>query len=160
MRVPSSEHHRSGPPELNMTSMIDIIFLLLVFFVLTASFARTEELLPTNLLLPGTITTEVEPPPEIEDLSEVEVRIHWDGKSPSWEIGEAKYEQWEQAAAVLKIIAEEVDGDVPVILIPDDATPIDYVLDVYDLSRAVGLFDVRFAASTSSLGPGPSGEEL
>ncbi|MBR6480362.1 MAG: biopolymer transporter ExbD, partial [Thermoguttaceae bacterium] len=40
-------------PELKMTSMIDVIFLLLIFFVLTANFNEIEMFLRMNLSAPG-----------------------------------------------------------------------------------------------------------
>ncbi len=45
--------HRRKPtrdlPELNITSMIDVVFLLLIFFICTASFKIVEKALPTQL---------------------------------------------------------------------------------------------------------------
>lgn len=41
MRLTSRSHHRP-PLELQMTSMIDCVFLLLIFFMVTTSFQRSE----------------------------------------------------------------------------------------------------------------------
>jgi biopolymer transport protein ExbD len=40
MRVP--QHHRSGELEFNMTPMIDIVFLLIIFFLVSSHLARQE----------------------------------------------------------------------------------------------------------------------
>jgi biopolymer transport protein ExbD len=42
MRLSSRRIHRERRIELAMTSMIDVVFLLLIFFMLTLSFVRTE----------------------------------------------------------------------------------------------------------------------
>ena len=46
---------REGNPpiELNLTSMIDVFFLLLIFFVCTSSFDEPEKNLPTKLATQG-----------------------------------------------------------------------------------------------------------
>ena len=41
-------------PQLNMASMIDVVFLLLIFFMCTSSFARPERSLPSRLPRVGT----------------------------------------------------------------------------------------------------------
>ena len=38
-----------GPADLNMTPMIDVVFLLLIFFIVSTEFRTIEGLLPTNL---------------------------------------------------------------------------------------------------------------
>lgn len=38
----SRRQHRNNPLELSMTSMIDVVFLLLIFFIVTTTFVRPE----------------------------------------------------------------------------------------------------------------------
>lgn len=43
MRLSSRKAQKKGTLELSMTSMIDVVFLLLIFFMVTASFVKTEK---------------------------------------------------------------------------------------------------------------------
>ncbi len=43
MKLSSVKVERSSTPELNMTSMIDVVFLLLIFFMITANYRQTEK---------------------------------------------------------------------------------------------------------------------
>jgi biopolymer transport protein ExbD len=51
--------------QLNLTSMIDVIFLLLIYFVVTASFAANEAVLVTNLSGGGNSDPMAPPPMEL-----------------------------------------------------------------------------------------------
>jgi biopolymer transport protein ExbD len=46
------------PPQLNMASMVDVVFLLLIFFMCTSSFTQIEDKLPTQLSQVGSGTSE------------------------------------------------------------------------------------------------------
>lgn len=145
-----------------MTPMIDVIFLLLIFFVCTASFQAPEQILPTRLSLPGAIDSNVKIDPEVTDLEKIVVQVAWrnvDGRwQARWEINDVQYRHLTHAedpagAAndgnvedVLKAV-KGIKADLPVILDVEPAVPMDDVIDVYDLCRAVGLEKVQFAAS-------------
>ncbi len=51
-------------PQLNMASMVDVVFLLLIFFMCTSSFTQVEDNLPTQLsgIAPGTSQSTDLPP--------------------------------------------------------------------------------------------------
>jgi biopolymer transport protein ExbD len=49
MKLSSRKLNRHNRVELAMTSMIDVVFLLLIFFMTTASFVKTERQLDTNI---------------------------------------------------------------------------------------------------------------
>lgn len=46
------------PPQLNMASMVDVVFLLLIFFMCTSSFTQIEDKLPTQLSQVGSGTNQ------------------------------------------------------------------------------------------------------
>lgn len=52
MRVPSTNHRRSVGA--NMTPMIDVVFLLIIFFLVSSHLARQESRLPLDLPLAST----------------------------------------------------------------------------------------------------------
>lgn len=157
-------HHRDqrGRLEVKMTPMIDVIFLLLIFFVCTASFQPPEETLPTRLSLPRKIDSPAAADPEVADLDKIVVKVGWHDRQgkwqPGWEINGQQYANLTRAEDladidnhgnvedVLKAV-KQIKVDLPVILDVRPAVPIEHVIDVYDLCRAVGLQKVQFAAS-------------
>ncbi len=54
MRLSSRSGKHSGSLELNMTPMIDCVFLLLIFFMTTASFVKTERELSPGIVVQST----------------------------------------------------------------------------------------------------------
>ena len=52
MRIPST--HRRGSGTANMTPMIDVVFLLIIFFLVSSHLARKENRLPLDLPTAGT----------------------------------------------------------------------------------------------------------
>lgn len=85
-RISSSDEHAMLDPrkstkrpnsveELNLTSMLDVIFQLLIFFVLTASFAVGEGLLPADMPVGQGPSAKVEIPP----VPPIEIILQSDG---------------------------------------------------------------------------------
>jgi len=151
----ASGHHDRKRLDVQMTPMIDVIFLLLIFFVVTADFTPApppEQLLPTHLSLPGGIEAEVPPdePPDLVDLTLV-VELKWENDEPVWRLNGQQYAQLADVHGTLGQIAQTVAADTPVILDIDRVVPMEHVIDLYDTSRSVGLVNVQFAASPESL---------
>ena len=142
MKAPLSRHEEV--PDLNMTSMIDVIFLLLIFFVFTANFDELERLLPMNLTLHG--TTAEEEKIELPEEQTVTIRLFGSSQSPpSWEIGE---EHFSDRAALEKRIGGYAESTT-IIIAPDGTVPVESVLDLYDLCRQSGLERLQFQAKKS-----------
>lgn len=130
-----------GIPDLNMTSMIDVIFLLLIFFVFTANFDELERLLPLNLSQPG--TTVQEKKIDLPEEQTVIIRLFGSIQSPvSWEIAE---EHFSDRAALGRRISGFAKS-TKIIISPDGTVPIESVLDLYDLCRQSGLTHLQFQA--------------
>jgi len=140
-------HHNRRGLELKMTPMIDVIFLLLIFFVCTASFQPPEQILPTQVSLPGAVATELPPPEELEDLDELVVDLRWLDARPAWEINRRRYNALGEVRAVLEA-TQAIQPGLPVILDVGPRVPMENVINLYDLCRAVGLDRVQFAANT------------
>jgi len=144
MQLPTKHNRREL--ELKMTPMIDVIFLLLIFFVCTASFQPPEQILPTQVSLPGAVATELPPPEELEDLDELVVDLRWLDARPAWEINRRRYNALGEVRAVLEA-TQAIQPGLPVILDVGPRVPMENVINLYDLCRAVGLERVQFAAS-------------
>ena len=138
------------PPELNLTSMIDVIFLLLIFFVCTADFREPEKTLPTNLTLPGAIASETVPQRD-RDLGKIVVRLFVaPNRQTTYSVDGKRVASLAEVEAILESLSE-IDTNTPVVVAPERDVPLERVLDVYDCSRRVGLGKIKFAASQEAL---------
>jgi len=133
----------SKPAEIQMTPLIDVIFLLLVFFVCTANFMPPEEVLPMDTTLPSEVTTEVALPDPV-NLDVVFVQLFFD-REPRWQVeGNQCTTLWEVQNILLSI--RNIKADIPVIIGSADNVPMEDVIDVYDVCRRVGLSRIQFVA--------------
>lgn len=146
MHFSSSNDRRGRPLEVQLTPMIDVVFLLLIFFVCTANFRRGEEELPTPLAQHGQGAA-AELAPEIADLEEVVVRLSRQQGTPRWQINEVACASLVEARRVLTAIAK-VNRSLPVILDVADEIELAHVIDLYDLCRMLGLERIEFAIGT------------
>lgn len=135
--------------ELNLTSMIDVIFLLLIFFVCTADFKKPEKTLPTNLNLPGAVANERIPQQE-RDLGKIVVRVLvMPSRNVMYSVDGKRVASIAEVEALLDSLSE-IDSNTPVVVAPERDVPLERVLDVYDCARRVGLGKIKFAASPES----------
>lgn len=151
MKTPSYFTTRRSAMELQMTPMIDVVFLLLVFFVWTASFHVAEYILPSSVSTAagaGQASANDPPPPEA-DFDQVVVRILWLDDQPAWRINDQPLANLDQVRTQLDRIAN-IKRDAPVILHPDPLVPLGHVIDIYDIARLVRFEKVQFAASEAA----------
>ncbi|MDO5580982.1 MAG: biopolymer transporter ExbD [Planctomycetia bacterium] len=136
--------------DLNLTSMIDVIFLLLIFFIFTTNFDKIEKMLPADLSLPGAIDSPVRTvladPVKTENIH---VRIVGAGEKTVWSVNRRICRSLPEIHNVLEQLAK-IDPDIPVIIDPEKSVPIEKLIDVYDLCRKAGLMKIQFAASPRS----------
>jgi biopolymer transport protein ExbD len=131
-----------------MTPMIDVVFLLLVFFVWTTGSQIAEYLLPSKL---SAATGSGPPAPDLSlpaeaDFDNIVVRVVWLGDQPFWQVNDAPHTSLADVKTKLAAIAR-IKPDAPVVLHPDPEVPLGDVIDLYDVSRLVGLEKIQFAAS-------------
>lgn len=146
----SKKFRKTSSLDLNLTSMIDVIFLLLIFFVFTSDFKEPEKLLPTNLSAPGSVASAATLSQEARDLGKITIRIAVAGDEIVWSVDGRRAESFEAVEATL-VALQEIDPNVPVVVDPDRAVPIEKVLDAYDAARRAGLSKIKFAASPDAL---------
>lgn len=147
MRRPSYTTRRT-PVDLQLTPMIDCVFLLMVYFIWSSSFNIAEQSLPSQLSAAagsGTPSSETPPPPEA-DFEDVVVRILWQGSKPTWTVNDSPIPSLSALKQSLAQVAR-IKRDAPVILHPDPDVPLGNVIEVYDLSLIVGFEKIQFAAS-------------
>jgi biopolymer transport protein ExbD len=151
MKRPGFTSIVEGRADVKMTPMIDVVFLLLIFFLLTSTFQASEELLPTHLPQTGAVEAQIDVPPEVQDLEQIVIDLRWPGRLVV-ELNGGRYEDLQRVRAVL-VGTDGQPGlgalapELPVILDVEDAVPLEYVVDVYDLCRLAGFEKVHFAVA-------------
>lgn len=129
-------------PELKMTSMIDVVFLLLIFFVMTASFQLDEGSLLANL--PGNSTTG-------ESLPDVPVQVDLtssdDGVTYSLTVNGTRVEGASDLSAYMinRVQAGQMAADDFVQIKPQGEVRWQHVVNVYNACVNAELEQVSFA---------------
>lgn len=147
MRRNSIYNRRTGL-RIEMTPMIDVVFLLLIFFVYAASDQVVEHLLPSTLSMQsGASPVEIdEPPPPEDDFENIVVRLVQAGGTLSWRLNDAPMPNLAEVQKSLTAIAS-IRADAPVILHPDPGVELGHVIDAYDAARVAGFEKIQFAAN-------------
>jgi biopolymer transport protein ExbD len=150
MRFP---RHRRHGAKLNITSMLDITFLLLIFFVLTASFAVDEGVLATELPRGSQpiVRKTVELPPESLRIeisgsgSAMVVRLISDFQTTTARTQDEVYRllhTWRFDAK--KNPNGWMSPDTSIVLAPGSKTSWDDVVGVFNAAIRAGIVDVSF----------------
>jgi biopolymer transport protein ExbD len=133
--------------EVNMTPMIDVVFLLLVFFIWTASFQIVEKLLPSQIsAMSGSSKVDLsQPPPEEADFENVVVRLIGSEKSMEIRLNDEPIASVESLKNRLSELWS-IKSDASVIVHPDPQVDMGQVISIYDLVRTVGFSKIQFAS--------------
>lgn len=145
MRVPTSRMSDRHRLDVQMTPMIDVVFLLLVFFVWTASFQVVERILPSHLTAMAGEGANAQPNPETIDFDLLVIRMSFVNGQPMWSVNDQPQTTWETLRSKLMTVAN-IKSDLPVVIDPTEIVPLGQVIQVYDLARQVGFDRIQFAA--------------
>lgn len=153
MRIPS-HHTRSDMSENMMTSMIDVVFLLLIFFVCAAAGNVYELLLPTKLVAGGAVATAgtVEEPKTIDEVW-ISLTIG-DDRRTNMRLNGTDYQSFDDLRQVLSTLAE-IAPESPVILDIAPEVEAGEMVRVYDACRAARFQSISFAAREAPSGDTP-----
>jgi biopolymer transport protein ExbD len=135
---------RRAPPEINLTSLIDVVFLLLLFFMVSATFEKYGRL---QVELPqAQPNTEQEQQPD-----RITVTVDADGQLfvSDRELVNSDVETVKRA--LIGIAGER--RDVPVVISADGRAPHQSVVTVMDAASQVGLARVSFAIKRNGTTP-------
>jgi biopolymer transport protein ExbD len=152
MRTPSSYNAGRKPIDLQMTPMIDCVFLLLVYFIWSSSFVAPEYILPGELSAAPAVkggTGGNEAPPPEADFEDVVVRMRGTAGKITWQVNDSDVPSLEALQTSLARIAQ-IKKDAPVVLHPEQEVPLGDVIDVYDIARSVGFVKIQFATNGAS----------
>jgi len=129
-------HHISDDAEINITPMLDIVFIMLIFFIVTTSFVKEKGL---EVSRPSK-----SPPKEIEqDKGPIVVRIDSAG------LISVKGRILEPRAVVANLEREKAEKPVsPLIVAAHPEADTEALVTVLDAARAVGIESVNVATAT------------
>ena len=136
------QHNSEKRVELNITPLIDVVFLLLIFFMVSTTFNRESEL---QINLPNASPGTVDLPEEL-----VEIVIAKDG---SFIIGGKTLPDQHPMTvqqALSDALGEQRDG--PVVLRADAETPHQAVITAMDAARKLGISALTFATQLTAEG--------
>lgn len=133
-----------------MTSMIDVVFLLLIFFAVTGGSGMKELLLPAELSSAGETETAVATPQERSLAVEIWLKLTMDASSNQLvtEMNGTAYHDLNELKGQLQALAE-LAPENPVILDVAGNVPLGDLVDLYDTCRAGGFETINFAAKTA-----------
>ncbi|MDA0578386.1 MAG: biopolymer transporter ExbD [Verrucomicrobia bacterium] len=139
---------RDEPPGLDIASLIDMVFLLLIYFMVTASLIKSEGDL--GIKLPGSISQSVSVDMPDEQVIEVRGsgRVYLNGRefdaAERTELPElaATLDRYRQASAAAR-------NEALITIWADDETAHQRVIDVMNACAAAGIVNLTFAASGS-----------
>ncbi len=145
MQIPNSQRMPTSRDSDVMTSMIDVVFLLLIFFVVAAAGQPRESSLATAISAPGSIEAQENLPRE-PWMVEIWLQLAMDADGQTTiALNDRIVADTEALAGQLHAVVE-LEPETPVILDIDPAVPMRDVIRVDDLCRAAGFQSINFAA--------------
>ena len=127
---------RPEPPDLNITPLIDVVFLLLIFFMVSTTFDRETRI---NVTLPDADAEQAE-----DDPKALEVTV--DAKGGYYvnreEVINTRIETLKRAMGKVA----RGDKQLPVVINADAKSPHQAVITVMDAAQQLGLLHITFAA--------------
>lgn len=134
MRLTSHKASRATRIELSMTSMIDVVFLLLVFFMVTASFVKTErELNPAILQQSASARAK-------QDLEPTIVHVKESGGQFVYQIGENEFTEMGALTNLLRKLYSGASAQVYV----HDEVPYDMAATAIQACKTAGYEKVSY----------------
>ncbi|MGV3606529.1 MAG: ExbD/TolR family protein [Planctomycetaceae bacterium] len=149
MKLPSSFINRRTAVDLQLTPMIDCVFLLMVYFIWASSFQIAEKNLPAGISaeLSQGGGAESDIPPAEADFDKVVVRIIQTPQgSPTFLLNDAAIGDQKSLQGKLARIVK-IQRFVPVVIHPDPEIGLGTAIDTFDLVRLIGFDKVMLAAN-------------
>ncbi|MFG0329317.1 MAG: ExbD/TolR family protein [Phycisphaerales bacterium] len=130
---------RFGRLELNLASMIDVVFLLLIFFLATATIT-----LPESKLSPNLQTRNEDAPAATQDYTPQVVRVEVEAGRPVYRVGGRTLTD----RRTLLTLLEELPKDVGVFVEVADEAPVGAAATAIQTARDAGFDKVTYVPGT------------
>ena len=122
---------REEESEINLTPMLDVVFIMLIFFIVTANFIKEPGL---EVNRPDSDTSEIQENAAILNAVGGNDEIYMDGR---------RIDVRQVKANVLKLLADNPQGTV--VIQADETASADAIIQVMDGARDAGVFDISLA---------------
>jgi len=142
--------HSDEQPTLNLTPMIDVVFLLLFFFMTVSRFSALEGMLPAKLPAQAAAAPTAEIP-----RTPLRVRLLADPADPG--VCRATIDRFHETPITLDLLVPALrriremgagfDRDTPVHLLAADSVAWDHVVNAYNAALAAEFAKIYFAGS-------------
>ena len=134
------QHHAKEEPTVDLTSLIDVVFLLLIFFMVSTTFER-ETVLKVDLPEASAVEDREEFPDSLELVIDGEGRMFLNDQR-----------LLDSNVNTVRAAMEQMAGerrDLPLILRADRQTPHHYVVTVMDVAAQLGFMNLSIATDRS-----------
>ena len=134
------QHHAKEEPTVDLTSLIDVVFLLLIFFMVSTTFER-ETVLKVDLPEASAVEDREEFPDALELVIDGEGRMFLNDQR-----------LLDSNVNTVRAAMEQLAGerrDLPLILRADRQTPHHYVVTVMDVAAQLGFMNLSIATDRS-----------
>lgn len=134
------QHHAKEEPTVDLTSLIDVVFLLLIFFMVSTTFER-ETVLKVDLPEASTVEDREDIPETLELVIDSEGRMFLNDQR-----------LLDSNANTIRAAMEQLAGerrDVPLILRADRQTPHHFVVTTMDVAAQLGFANLSIATDRS-----------
>ena len=138
------QHHEKEEPKVDLTSLIDVVFLLLIFFMVSTTFER-ESILKIDLPEASAVEDREEFPESLELVIDNEGRMFLNDQR-----------LLDSEAATIRAAITQLTGenrDVPLILRADRQTPHHFVVTAMDVAAQLGFINLSIATDRSAGSP-------
>ncbi len=135
-----ARRERNDSPEINITSLIDVVFLLLIFFMVSTTFSRHAQI---KIDLP-------ESSAEKQEQKDRSVEIAIDAQGRYYMEGRQLVNT--QLRTLMQALRKATEGmhAPPIVISADGKTPHQAVITAMDAARQLGLLHLTFATAKSS----------
>ncbi len=135
------QNHTKEEPTVDLTSLIDVVFLLLIFFMVSTTFER-QALLKVDLPEASEVEDQAEVPESLELVIDDEGRMFLNDQR-----------LMDSDARTLRAAIQEQVGDnrgIPLILRADRETPHHHVVTAMDVAAQLGFSNLSIATDRSA----------
>jgi biopolymer transport protein ExbD len=119
-----------------MTSMIDVVFLLLIFFLVTSAFVPTEKQLPATIRYASGTNQQA-----ARDLEPAVIDIRWQDPQVVYRLGGVQTRDRQQ---ILDSLKRSFDKAAGAFVRVDDAVPFDHAAQLIHECRQMGFQSVTY----------------
>ena len=128
---------KTEPPRIDITPLIDVVFLMLIFFMVSTTFDKQTQL---KVDLPSAATETK------EDKSDEKIEVKIDPKG-NFYVNDRELVQHD-AATLRRELQKLADGrnDLPVLVFGDKSAPLQSMMTVMDVSAQLGFSRLSFVA--------------